>query len=97
MLINNNSFAKLSEADQQVLRDTALELDAYHDQLRDENVDKLLNELKGQGVNVTELSAEQLLVFAEKCEPALEANMDSWGQECYDEFMAELEAFRAGK
>lgn len=97
MLINNDSFAKLSEADQQVLRDTALELDAYHDQLRDENVDKLLNELKGQGVNVTELSADQLLVFAEKCEPALEANMDSWGQECYDEFMAELEAFRAGK
>ena len=53
MLMNNNSFNALSEADQQVLRDTALELDAYHDQLRDENVDKLLEDLKSQGVNAS--------------------------------------------
>ena len=95
MLINKNSFSALSEADQQVLRDTALELDAYHDQLRDENVTKLLEDLKSQGVHVTELTDEQRLVFAERCEGAIEKNMDSWGQECYDEFMAELEEFRA--
>lgn len=97
MLINNDSFSALSEADQQVLRDTALELDSYHDQLRDENVDALLEDLKSQGVHVTELTEEQLAVFAERCEPAIEKNMDSWGQECYDEFMAELEAFRANQ
>ena len=95
MLINKDSFAKLSEDDQQVLRDTALELDEYHDQLRDENVNKLLDDLKSQGVHVTELTDEQLAVFAERCQPAIEKNMDSWGQECYDEFMAELESFRA--
>ncbi|WP_298023313.1 TRAP transporter substrate-binding protein [uncultured Dysosmobacter sp.] len=95
MLMNNDSFSALSEGDQQIIRDTALELDAYHDQLRDENVDKLLEDLKSQGVHVTELSDEQLAAFAELCAPAIDANMDSWGQECYDEFMTELEAFRA--
>lgn len=93
-LMNNSVLTSLSEADQQIIRDTAVECGDLADQLRDENAVKLVEDMKAAGVTVTELTAEQLQVFADLALTSVEENMDVWGQECYDEFMADLTAFR---
>ena len=94
-LMNNTVFSSLSADDQQVIRDTALECGDVADQLRDENTVKLVEDMKAAGVTVTELTAEQLNTFADLALASVEDNMDVWGQECYDEFMAALTEFRA--
>jgi TRAP-type C4-dicarboxylate transport system substrate-binding protein len=94
-LINADSLNKLSEGDQKVIRETMIECGDYADQLRDENVNKLIEDMKADGVTVIELTDAEKAVFAEKANEAVIDNMDQWGEEAYNEFMAEIEEFRA--
>lgn len=93
-LINADSLNKLSDADQQVIRDTIVECGDLADKLRDENTTKLVDDMEADGVNVVELTDDEIKNFADLALAAVQNNMDTWGKECYDAFMADLESFR---
>ena len=94
-LMNEKSFNSLSEEDQQIIRESIVEAGKHAGELRDQLTESIVEDMKAAGVNVITLTDEQLDVFAQKALQVVEENMDRWGQECYDEFVAELDEFRA--
>ena len=94
-LMNANVWNGLSADDQQIIKDALVEAHKLADEKRDANVDLLVSDMESQGVKVTALTDAQKQVFADLALAAVQDNMETWGQDVYDEFIAELEEFRA--
>lgn len=96
IMINENSWQKLTPEDQAILQACIEEAGIYATQLRDENDVKMLEELKAAGVEVIELTPEAQKGFMDLTAPLFEEYSDQWSEEAYTDLMAALEEFRAG-
>lgn len=64
--MNADKFAGLDEEQQQILQDAAAETAEFKRQLDDEEAEKAIAELETNGMEVNELSAEQMAAFQEE-------------------------------
>lgn len=83
LMINSNVWNTLSEAEQTAFNEAAAEAGVYHNQLRDENIEKMTAEMKEHGVTVTEIDVTD---WMEATKPVNEQWMDKWGEEVYNAF-----------
>lgn len=83
LMINSDTWKSLSAEEQKVIEECASEAESYQTELRDENLEKILGDMKQQGVTVTEVDKQE---FMDATEPVFQKWMDDWGKEVYDEF-----------
>ncbi|MCV2488195.1 DctP family TRAP transporter solute-binding subunit [Geodermatophilus sp. YIM 151500] len=86
---NADKFAGLDEEAQQILRDAAAETAEYKRQYDDEQADKAIADLEANGMQVNELSAEQMAAFQEEARKLYPQFEDLVGAD----FVAETLAF----
>jgi tripartite ATP-independent transporter DctP family solute receptor len=87
IMINENSWKKISPGDQQIIMTAVKEAGAFAHEKRLEADAQILDDLRAQGVEVIELSPEVLARFQEMVQPLYVDLMSNWNQTIYDDFM----------
>lgn len=94
-LMNKDSYNKLTDEEKKILDECLAEGKVTHDKLRDENVTKLVDDMvQNAGVTVVDLTDAERQAFADLANQAIQESMSDWGEECYNDFMTEVEAWR---
>lgn len=83
VMMNSDVWNGLSDAEKTAFNEAVKEAGDYHQQLRDENISKMLEDMKSKGVTVTEIDNTE---WIEATKPVAEKWMDNWGQDVYDAF-----------
>ena len=83
IMINADVWKSLSAEEQNAINEAAIEAGEYHEQIRDESINKMIEDMEAKGVTVIEVDNTE---WIEATKPVAEKWMDSWGQEVYDAF-----------
>lgn len=83
IMMNADVWNSLSAEEQKAINEAVVEAGEYHKQLRDENINKMIEDMEAKGVTVTELDITE---WMDATKPVAEKWMDNWGQEVYDAF-----------
>jgi TRAP-type C4-dicarboxylate transport system substrate-binding protein len=72
VLVSGKFWDKLNEDEKKLLQDAAAEARDYERSVSREQADKALEELKAEGMEISELPAEEIAKFREKAKPVAE-------------------------
>jgi tripartite ATP-independent transporter DctP family solute receptor len=86
--VNKNLFDSLSKEDQEILRKSAKEASDYQIQLSREAAKTQVSDLKAKGMEVIELTAQEIAAFKEKVQPVYTEYEPIIGKELLDKFRA---------
>ena len=95
VFIRDDAFQSVSPEDQQIVLDTIKECGLYATEILDANEAKIMDDMRANGVEIIDFTDEQRQEFLDVAKATFVEFMDDWGQDCYDAFTAELNAFRA--
>jgi TRAP-type C4-dicarboxylate transport system substrate-binding protein len=95
ILVNENSWNKLSPEDQRMFTQAVFDAGAKGKELQKAGADEIMAEFKAAGVEVIELSPETLAEFQKTVEPVYHELMRLWGEEIYKDFTAAISQYRA--
>ncbi|USG65608.1 DctP family TRAP transporter solute-binding subunit [Brevibacillus ruminantium] len=84
--VNKKLYDSLDPDTQKLLRETAQEAAKYQIELNRSENDKVLAELKEKGMEVVELTPEQIKVFQEKVQPVIDKYEEIIGKDLLDAF-----------
>jgi len=84
--INKELYDSLDEETQKILKETAQEAAEYQKKINREENEKLLAELKSSGMEVIELTPEQIAEFQEKAKPIIDKYEEIIGKDLLDKF-----------
>lgn len=87
VLINKDLWESFSEEDQEIFINAVNEARDLERELNRQMNSDLVDELRNEGMTVTELSAEQIKAFQEKCAPVYDKFADQIGKELVDEVL----------
>ena len=87
--INKKLFDSMSEEDQELFKRLGKEAAAYQIQLNRERAAEQLEELKAKGMQVNELTEEQLQVFKDASQPIYDQYKTIWGEDFLKAFQGE--------
>ncbi|MDR1920537.1 MAG: TRAP transporter substrate-binding protein [Candidatus Adiutrix sp.] len=96
LLINDNSWKKLSEEDQKILSECVLDARKFAYEKRNEADSKILEEFARDGVEIIHLTPEVLAGFQQKVQPSYTELMSLWGEDVYKDFTAAIQKYRSG-
>jgi len=94
VIVSKKTWDALAPELQTVLKEAAAEAGKYQRGISREKAGTALEELKKAGMEVTELSAEELTKFRETLKPVIEKHAELVGKETVDALKAELEKLR---
>lgn len=97
LMINENSWKKLSPEDQKILTEVVAEATALAKKVRDESNAVIFENFKKAGVEIIELKPADLAAFRERVAPLYTELTKYWDQESYNDFMAAQKKFRSGR
>ena len=83
VMMNADVWNSLSAEEQTAFNEAVVEAGEYHKELRDESINKMIEDMEAKGVTVTELDITE---WMDATKPVAEQWMDNWGQEVYDAF-----------
>ena len=87
--INKELFESMSEEDQELFERLGKEAAAYQVQLNRERAAEQLEELKAAGMQVNELTEEQLKQFQDASQAIYDQYKDTWGEDLLKAFQAQ--------
>ena len=87
--INKKLFDSMSEEDQELFKRLGKEAAAYQIQLNRERAAEQLEELKEKGMQVNELTEEELQVFKDASQPIYDQYKTIWGEDLLKAFQGE--------
>ncbi|RYG72956.1 DctP family TRAP transporter solute-binding subunit [Lentibacillus lipolyticus] len=87
--INKELFDSMSEEDQQILKESAADANAYQIELAQELEKEQIAELEEKGMEIYELSAEEKQAFREAAKPIYDKYESVWGEELLNAFQSE--------
>ncbi|MFS0824630.1 TRAP transporter substrate-binding protein [Bacillus sp. 1P02SD] len=93
-LVSKKFWDGLSEEEQTILQDAAIEAGKYQRELSREEDAKAIEELKAAGTKVNEVSAEEKQKMKEVIQPIIDDYSEKFGQDLVDEMMKEIEKVR---
>lgn len=93
-MFSKKIWDKLTPDEQKLLKDAAEEVKPYQRQVSREMDAKVLEQLKGHGMTVTEVSEEERARMAEKLKPVTQKYTDVAGPELVGELNAQLAKLR---
>jgi tripartite ATP-independent transporter DctP family solute receptor len=85
--ISAKTWAKLTSEQQQIMKEAALEAGAYMRQLVKEDAEALTEKLREEGIEVTELTPEQVKAFQEATKDVYKEFIDEIGADFLDQFL----------
>jgi tripartite ATP-independent transporter DctP family solute receptor len=88
VLVSGQFWDKLNEDERKLFQEAAIEAQAYQRALSREQAGKALEELKAEGMEVTELPPEEVAKLREKAQPVV----DKYAQEVDPALMQQLQA-----
>ena len=94
VLVSGKLWDKLNEAERKAVQDAATEARDYQRALSREQADKALAEIKGEGMQVVELSAEETAKFREKAKPVADKFAKEADPALVQQLYAEIEKAR---
>ena len=94
VLVSGKLWDKLNEAERKAVQDAAAEARDYQRALSREQADKALAEIKGEGMQVVELSAEETAKFREKAKPVADKFAKEADPALVQQLYAEIEKAR---
>jgi tripartite ATP-independent transporter DctP family solute receptor len=94
VLVSGKLWDKLNADERKAIQDSATEARAYQRALSREQADKALAEIKGQGMQVVELSAEETAKFREKAKPVADKFAAEADPALVQQLYAEIEKAR---
>lgn len=83
LMINKDVWEKLSEEERSIIEECAKDAETYQTELRDENLEDILQQMKDSGVEIYEIDKTE---FMKATEPVFDKWMDNWGEEVYNAF-----------
>lgn len=84
--MNKKLYDSLDPETQKLLKETAQEAAKHQIELNRQAIDKVLAELKGKGMEVVELTPEQIKVFQDKVKPVIDKYEGIIGKDLMDAF-----------
>lgn len=93
-LVSKKFWDGLSEKEQTILQEAAVEAGIYQRQLSREEDVKAVEELKAAGTKVNEVSVEEKQKMKEIIQPVIDDYAKKFGQDLVNEMMAEIEKVR---
>ncbi len=96
-IISKKFWDKLTNDEKKLITDAAVEAGKYERGVTREQAGVALENLKKNGMTVTELSAAEVAKFRDKMKPVIEKNTASVGAESVASLQAELAKVRGGK
>lgn len=96
MAISESAWNDISEEHQDAIRDVAAEISESQRELNRADVDEKRQALEDQGMEVTELTEDQIQEFSDLGREVLENQADSFGQDVIDGLLEEVERIRNG-
>jgi TRAP-type transport system periplasmic protein len=93
-LVSKKFWDGLSEEEQTILKDAAVEAGKYQRELSRTEDAKAVEELKAEGTKVNEVTDEEKAKMKEIIQPVTDQYAEKFGQELVDELMAEIEKVR---
>jgi TRAP-type transport system periplasmic protein len=93
-LVSKKFWDGLSEEEQKILKDAAVEAGKYQRQLSREEDKKAVEELKAAGMKVNEVSDEEKAKMKEIIAPVTEKFAEKFGKDLVDELNAEIDKVR---
>lgn len=94
ILINEESFNKISEADQAILLECVEQAGLAATEELSTVSEQYYAEFEADGVEIIKLSDEELAKFKDVIAPLYDKYMSEWGTEAYDDFVSSLDAIR---
>ncbi len=94
LLINEDSWKKVSEADQKIFMECVEEAGAAVANELASLSTSIQDDFKKAGVEIIELTDEELAKFRATIDPLYEKYMDDWGKEAYDDYVKAMDAIR---
>ena len=94
VLVSGKFWDKLNADERKAIQDAATEARAYQRALSREQADKALAEIKGEGMQVVELSAEETAKFREKAKPVADKFAKEADPALVQQLHAEIEKAR---
>ena len=94
VIMSKITWDKLSDAEKKIMREAAAEATVYQRQVTQEANAEALEQLKEEGMEVTELPPEEIAKLKEKAKPVIEKYTQDVGPELVAELMAEIEKVR---
>ncbi|MEH7224707.1 TRAP transporter substrate-binding protein [Bacillus sp. JJ1566] len=93
-LVSKKFWDGLSEEEQTILKDAAVEAGKYQRQISREEDSKAIEEIKESGTKVNEVSNEEKQKMKEVIQPIIDEYSEKFGQDLVDEMMKEIEKVR---
>ena len=97
ILVSKKFWDRLSPTEQKILQDAAIEARDYQRKISREQADKAVAELRGKGMQVNELAAEELARMREKTRPIAQHFTGDYEAALVKMFNAELDRIHATK
>ncbi|MDD0837697.1 TRAP transporter substrate-binding protein [Curvibacter sp. HBC61] len=97
VIVSKKFWDKLSATEQKILQDAASETALYQRKVAREEATKALAELKKQGMQVHELTAQDIAKLRERAKPATDKLTQQVGEPLVKEVFAAVEKVRSGK
>lgn len=97
VIVSKKFWDKLSATEQKILQDAASETALYQRKVAREEANKALAELKKQGMQVHELTAQDIAKLRERAKPATDKLTQQVGEPLVKEVFAAVEKVRSGK
>ncbi|HEX2138024.1 MAG TPA: TRAP transporter substrate-binding protein DctP, partial [Microvirga sp.] len=97
VIVSKRTWDKLSAEEQKILQDAATETTGYQRKLAREEVTKVLDQLKKEGMTIHELPPGEITKLQEKAKPVVEKYKKDLGEEFVAELYAEVDKVRATK
>lgn len=94
VIISKKFWDTLSAEEKKIISDAVLESAKFQRELNRKSVAGSLENLKKNGMQVTEFSGAEILKFAERMKPVIQKHAASVGQETVNEMIAELQKLR---
>jgi TRAP-type C4-dicarboxylate transport system substrate-binding protein len=94
VLISKKFWDTLSAAEKQIVQDAAVEAGKYQREQARSQVAAALDNMKKNGMQVTEFPAAEVLKFADKMKPVISKHAASTGEATVTELLAELAKLR---
>ena len=94
VIFSKKVWDTLTDDEKKLLQEAAMEAGKFERELTRSNAASDLEELKSEGMEVTELPPEEMEKLREKVKPVIEKHTEAVGSETVDALMAELEKAR---